>query len=251
MEKLINPSVLLVGDLIVLSERIMEITSPLTGGDEKVTNLHTNLFLIYERLVNCQKNADKSLFTEELTVLDKRRCRALIELRDVIQGMTVAMPNEMSLKASNLSTIIDKYCAEAYQLGYKAETSKLISLIYEFDLPASQALLTDLQIIPLYESLKAAQTAYDEVSQQRSEEISKKINETESITQIQEEIIPALINLTSIIQLYYHLDPAKYGVMYNQMITFIMEVNSNAQSRQTGKQRIPDTPTSNFLLAGL
>ena len=236
MEKLIIPSILLVSDLILLSERILEITRPLIGGDDKVSYLHTNLSLIYERLVKNQEDAAKNLFTDELDVLDKRRCRALIELRDAIQGMSVVMPNEMSQKALKLSAIVDKYCADAYQLGYKAETSMLISFIYEFDLPANQALLADLHIIPMFESLKVAQTTYDEVSQKRSEEINKRINETETATQIQEEIIPTLISLSSVIQLYYHLDPAKYGHMYNQMITFIMEVNSSARSRQGRKQ---------------
>lgn len=238
MEKLIIPPILLVTDLILLSERILEITRPLIGGDDKVTHLHANLTLIYERLVENQNNAGKNLFEEELDVLDKRRCRALIELRDTIQGMSVAMPNQMSAKASVLSAIIDKYCAQANQPGFKVETSTLISFIYEFDLPANQALLTDLHIIPLYQSLKGAQTTYDEMNQQRSEEINKQVDESESTTQIQEEIIPALISLTSIIQLYYHLDPAKYGLMYNQMITYVMEVNSNARSRQGRKQHI-------------
>ncbi len=236
MEKLIISSILFVSDLILLSERILEITRPLIRGDDRVSNLHNDLSLIYERLVKNQENAGKNLFTDELEVLDKRRCRALIELRDAIQGMSVAMPNEMSQEASKLFATVDRYCAEAYQLEYKPETSTFISFIYEFDLPANQALLADLHLIPMYESLKAAQTTYDEVSQKRSEEINKRINETESATQIQEEIIPALISLSNIIQLYYHLDPAKYGHMYNQMITFIMEVNSNARARQSRKQ---------------
>jgi hypothetical protein len=237
MEKLIIPSILLVTDLILLSERILEITRPLIGGDDKVTYLHANLTLIYEQLVDNQNYAGKNLFEEELGVLDKRRCRALFELLDVIQGMSVALPNEMSSKASDLIAIIDKYCPEAYQPGFKVETSMLVSFIYEFDLPANQVLLTDLHIIPLYQSLKGAQTTYDEVSQQRSEEINKRVNESESTTQIEEEIISALISLTTMIQFYYHLDPAKYGLMYNQMITFIVEVNSNARSLQSRKQR--------------
>jgi hypothetical protein len=209
----------------------------LIGGDDKVTYLHANLTLIYEQLVDNQNYAGKNLFEEELGVLDKRRCRALFELLDVIQGMSVALPNEMSSKASDLIAIIDKYCPEAYQPGFKVETSMLVSFIYEFDLPANQVLLTDLHIIPLYQSLKGAQTTYDEVSQQRSEEINKRVNESESTTQIEEEIISALISLTTMIQFYYHLDPAKYGLMYNQMITFIVEVNSNARSLQSRKQR--------------
>jgi hypothetical protein len=242
MEKLIIPSILLVTDLVLLSERILEITRPLIGGDDKVTNLHANLTLIYERLVDNQKNAGKNLFEEELGVLDKRRSRALFELRDVVQGMSVALLNEMSSKASDLIAIIDKYCPEAYQPGFKVETSMLISFIYEFDLPAIQALLTDLHIIHLYQSLKGAQTTYDEINQQRSEEIKKRVNESESTTQIQEEIIPALISLTTTIQFYYHLDPAKYGFMFNQMTTFILEVNANARSRQSRRQRIGENP---------
>jgi hypothetical protein len=235
MEKLIIPSILLTGDLILLSERVLEITRSLIGSNDKISNLHITLSHLYERLVKNQENAGENLFADELDILDKRRCRALIGMRDTIQGMSIVLPNEMSQKASRLGEIINKYCAEACLPGYKAETSMLISLIYEFDLPDNQALLADLHIFTQYESLKGAQIAYDEVSQKRSEAINKRANESESVTQIQEEILPALISLISIIQLYYQLDPAKYGDRYNRMISFITEVNSNARSRQARK----------------
>lgn len=245
MEKLIIPSILLAGDLMLLSERLLEITRSLIGSNDKISNLHINLSQLYERLVKNQEDAGKNLYADELDILDKRRCRALIGMRDTIQGMSIVLPNEMSPKASKLCEIINKYCAEAYLPGYKAETSMLISFIYEFDLPDNLALLADLHILTQYESLKGAQIAYDEVSQKRSEAINKRVNESESESQIQEEILLALTSLISTIQLYYQLDPAKYGDTYNRMISSITEVNSNARSRQVRRQYSEDNKVFN------
>jgi hypothetical protein len=241
MEKLIIPSILFISDVIPLSERILKITQQLTESDVKVKDLHTNVSRIYERLVKNQKNTGKSRLTEELILLDKRRDRALIALRDIIHGMSVSLPDETSTNAAKLYAIIDKYGAQIYKLGYKAETAMLISLFNEFDLAVNQKLLTGLNIGMFYESLKAAQIAFDAVSQQRSEEINVKTNESEAATQILEEMFPALISLVAMIQLYYQLEPAKYGTIYNQLNTYITEVNTTARARKTRKQKSGNT----------
>lgn len=94
----------------------------------------------------------------------------------------------------------------------------------------------------MYESLKIAQADFDQVSQRKSEEINAKANDTEAATQILEEMYPALTNLVAIIQLYDQLEPDKYGTIFNQMVSYITEVNATARARQTRKQKPPDTP---------
>ena len=242
MEKLIISSILLVSDVIPLSERILKITQPLTETEPKIRDLHNCVSHIYGRLVKNQKNVNKSPLTEELILSDKRRNQALIAVRDVVHGLSVALSDEVSAKAAKLYVIIDKYCSNAYKLGYKAETSVLISLIREFDQEVCQNLLTDLHINFLYESLKSAQAAFDLLSQRKSEEINAKANDTEAATQILEEMYPALTNLVALIQLYNQLEPDKYGPTFNQMISYITEVNSTARARQTRKQKSPDAP---------
>ncbi len=242
MEKLIISSILIVSDVIPLSERILKITQPLTENDTKIRDLHYRASQIYERLVKNQKNLHKSPLTEELVRNDIRRNRALIALRDVIHGFSVALIEGLSGSAAKLYLIIDKYCADLYQLGYKAETAMLISLIKEFDQEVNQKLLTDLNLNSLYESLKSAQKDFDLVSQRKSEEKNARANDSESATQILDEMYPALTDLVAIIQLYNQLEPDKYGSVFNQMVIYITEVNATARARQTRKEKTPDTP---------
>lgn len=58
-------------------------------------------------------------------------------------------------------------------------------------------------------------------------------NDSEAATEILHELFPALTSLVAIIQLYYHLDPPKYGVIYNQMVTYITETNTVARQRKS------------------
>ena len=245
MEKLIISSILLVRDVIPLSERILKITQPLTETETKIRDLHSKVSLVYDRLVKNQKSIKKSPLTDELIQSDKLRNRALIALRDVIHGLSVALSDELSARATILYLIINKYSTHIYNLGYKAETSVLISLFKEFDQEINQKLLSDLNLNSLYESLKNAQAAFDLVSQRKSEEINTKTNDSEAATEILEEMYPALINLVALIQLYNQLEPEKYGIVFNQMNSFITEVNSIARARQTRKHKSPEAPVTN------
>ena len=188
------------------------------------------------RLVRNQKNSNKSALTEELVRLDKRRARAFIGLRDILHGMSVSLYEESNAKASRLYTIIDKYGTQLYKLGYQAETAMLISLFADFDQTENRLLLADLGILPFYDSLKAAQEAFNLISEQKAEELTEYKNESEAATEILPELFPALTSLVAIIQLYYHLDPPKYGVIYNQMVTYITETNTVARQRKSRRE---------------
>ena len=236
MEKLIIPSILTVGDVIPLCECILKVTLPLTENDSRIKELHTKLSQINIRLVRNQKNTSKNSLTEELIRLDKRRARAFIGLRDILHGMSVSLYEESNSRASRLYAIIDKYGTQLYKLGYQAETAMLISLFADFDQTENRLVLADLGIIPYYESLKTAQEAFSLVSEQKADEKTDHDNTSEAATDILSELFPALTSLVAIIQLYFHLDPPKYGLIYNQMITYITETNAIARGRKTRKE---------------
>ena len=166
MEKLIIPSILSVSDVIPLCERILKTTQPLTENDNRIKELHTRLTVVYDRLVKNQKNTNKSSLTEELIRLDKRRARAFIGLRDILHGMSVSLCDEYNIKASKLYAIIDKYGTQLYKFGYQAETAMLTSLFADFNLTENRLILTDLNIVPFYESLETAQKDFNSVSDQ-------------------------------------------------------------------------------------
>lgn len=236
MEKLIIPSILLVSDVISMSERILKVTQPLTAIDPKFSDLHIKTNSIFNRLVKNQKSTNKSSLTENLILADKDRDCGFICLRDILHGMSVSLLAEASSKAAKLYTIIDKFGTQIYKLGYKAESATLLSLLSEFDRPENQQLLTDLGILAFYNSLKESENAFVSLSQQKSDEKTVQTNESEAATDILPEIFPALTNLVSMLQLYSELEPASYGEIYNQVVTYITEVNTIARARKTRKQ---------------
>ncbi|MBK5215167.1 MAG: hypothetical protein JJE55_16090, partial [Flavobacteriaceae bacterium] len=73
MEKIIIPSLLSVSDGILMADRILETSQPLTVNDPKLFKFHATLSSVKTRLLKNQKNSNKSLLTGDLILLDKRR----------------------------------------------------------------------------------------------------------------------------------------------------------------------------------
>ncbi|HZK93200.1 MAG TPA: DUF6261 family protein [Prolixibacteraceae bacterium] len=236
MEKIIIPSLLSVSDGILMADRILETSQPLTVNDPKLLKRHTTLSSVKTRLLKNQKNSNKSLLTGDLILLDKRRNSALNALKNILYGMSVSLIEDVSKKAAKPFAIIEKYGGKTYNMGYKEETSNLLSLFLDFDLPANNALLADLGILPFYESLKAAQIAFDTVSKQKSDQKAEQANDSEPATDILTELTPAMTNVMAMIELNNQDDPETYGDVYNKLVTYINEINTAARARKTRKQ---------------
>jgi len=240
MEKLIVPSLLSVSDVILMAERFEKTIQPLTEIDPKIKNLYNELISVYKRLVKNQKNGSKSLLTGELLQLGKRRNRARIAFRDILHGISVSLIEENSAKASKLYTIYEKHGATANKAGYKKTTALLILLIAEFDLPANQILLNELNLSPYYESLKTAQATFDSKSKQKSDEKTILAADSEPATAISEELITAMEDLLAMIQLNNQIDKTTYGEIYNQLVTYVNEINTTARARKSRKHNSND-----------
>ena len=236
MEKLIIASLLSVSDGILMADRILEIVLPLTVNDPKLLKLYTTLLAIKKRLVKNQKNSNKNLLTGDLILLDKRRNCALAAIRFMLHGMSVSLIEDISRKAAKPNAIITKYGGKVYRMGYKEETANLISLFSEFDLPANNALLADLGVLPYYESLKTAQTIFDTVSKQKLDQKADQTNDSEAATAILTELTPAMTDLMAMIELNSRLDGDIYSETFNQLVTYINEINATARARKTRKQ---------------
>jgi len=236
MEKIIIPSLLLVSDGILISGRMLKTSLPLTVNDPKLLKLHTKLTSVYNRLVKNQKYSIRSPLTDRLIQLDKRRNNALTAIKSIVYGMSVSLIEETSKNASILYDIILKYGAKVYSMGYKEETANLISLFSDFDLPANNALLNELGILPFYESLKTAHLAFDTLCNQKSDHKTEQIVDSEAATAILTELIPAMTNLLAMIELNNQFDPETYSEAYNQLVTYINEINATARARKTRKQ---------------
>jgi len=240
MEKLIIPSLLSVSDGVLMAERFEKTIQPLTEIDPKIKNLYSGLSSVYKRLVKNQKNATKNPLTGELLQLGKRRNRARIALRDILHGISVSLIEVPSAKALKLYAIFEKHAATTHKPGYKNETAILILLTAEFDLPANQILLNELNLSPYYESLKTAQTIFDSTSKQKSDEKTNLAADSEPTAAILEELITAMTDLLAMIQLNNQLDKATYGEIYNQLVTYVNEINTSARARKTRKQNSND-----------
>jgi len=241
MEKLIVPSLLSVSDGVLMAERFEKTTQPLAEKDPKIKDLHTRMSSVYKRLVKNQKNASKSRLTGELLQLGKRRNQARIAFRDILHGISVSLLEEPKAKALKLYAIFEEYGAAGYQPGYKKGTTILISLISEFDSPDNQALLKELNLIPYYESLKSAHEIFDSVNKDKSDEKTILAANSEPANAILEELITAMTDLLGMIQLNNQLDKAAYGEIYNQLVTYINEINTTARARKTRKQNNSET----------
>ena len=236
MEKLIVPTLLSVSDGILMAERFEKTIQPLIETDPKVWNLYQGMTSVSRRLVKNQKNGTKSPLTGELLRLGKRRSRARIAFCNILHGISVSLIEEPSAKASKLYAIFEKHGATADKSGYKKVTAMLISLISEFDLPANQDLLRELNLLPFYESLKTAHQIFDSVSKQKSDEKAIRIADSEPAITILEELITAMEDLLAMIQLNNQIDKATYGEIYNQLVTYVNEINTTARARKTRKQ---------------
>ena len=240
MEKLIVPSLLSVSDGILMAERFEKTIQPLTEIDPKIKNLHSGLSSVYKRLVKNQKNASKNPLTGELLQLGKRRDRSRIALRDILHGISVSLIEVPSAKALKLYAIFEKHGATAHKPGYKNETAILILLIAEFDLPANQILLNELNLSPYYESLKTAHAIFDSKSKQKSDEKTILAIDSEPTTAILEELITAMEDLLAMVRLNNQIDKVTYGEIYSQLVTYINEINTSARARKTRKQNSND-----------
>ncbi len=235
MEKLIVPSLLSVSDGVLMAERFEKTIQALIETDPKVKNLYNGMTSVYKRLVKNQKNGGKSLLTGELLQLGKRRNRARIAFFNILYGISVSLIEESKAKALKLYAIFEKHGATADKAGYKKATAMLISLISEFDLPANQVLLRELNLLPFYESLKTAHQIFDSVSKQKSDEKAILAADSEPATAILEELISAMTDILAMIQLNNQIDKATYSEIYNQLVTYINEINTTARARKTRK----------------
>ena len=236
MEKLIISSLLSVSDVVNLTDEILKITLPAKATDAKFSDLHSKTKLVYDRLVKNQKNTLKSELTDQLLASDKNRDAAYLSFRYMVNGLSLSILEATAAKASKLLAILEKHGKDVYRLGYKAETAILISLFQEFDLPENQQLLTDLSLVPYYQSLKTAQDEFDLVSSQKTDELTLKETDSEAATQVLDEMNPALNNLVAMLQLYSELEPDVYSDMFNRVLTCINETNAVARARKTRKQ---------------
>ena len=236
MEKLIVPSLLSVSDGILMAERFKETIQNLIENDPKIKHLYNGLTSVYNRLVKNQTIGVKSPLTEKMLQLGKRRNNARIALREILHGISVSLLEEPSAKAFKLYAIFEKYDATANKPGYKKATAILISLIDEFDLPANQDLLKELNLMPFYESLKSAQAIFISTNKKKSDEKTTLASDSEPATPILEELITIMTDLLAIIQINTQLDKATYSETYNQLVTFINEINTSARARKTRKQ---------------
>ena len=65
--------------------------------------------------------------------------------------------------------------------------------------------------------------------------------DSEPATAILEELITAMEDLLAMIQLNNQMDKATYGEIYNQLVTYITEINTTARARKTRKQSSNDS----------
>lgn len=232
MGKLIVPSVLTISDVVSMSEHILGVTQHLTSCDLKIKDLHTRTCLIYNRLLKNQKHSINDSLTEELILLDNRRDRAFIALRDILHGISVSLEDGINDKAAKLYAILDKFGIHTYRLGYKAETTVLISLFSYLDLAGNQKLLGELGILHFYDSLKEAHKAFIKAGKQKSLVKPKLFNESDPVAHILEELLSVLTNLVALIQLNTQLNPELYESTYNQLVSYITGINAIARTRK-------------------
>jgi hypothetical protein len=243
MNKLIIPSLLNVGEVISMADYVLKTTESFTATDPRMNQLHQSLLSAYNRLVKNQKYSPLSQHTLELINRDKRRDRGHISFRDIVQGMSVSIIDEVAALAVPLYALIEKYGTQLYTLGYQAESSLLKSMFADFDKPENQQRMASLNILPYYEALKTAETEFIAINSLKTEEKSASKQDQEAATDVAPEVILAMTKLVALLQVYAEVEPAIYGTSFNNVATFIAELTTAARARKTRKGNNGDGET--------
>ena len=235
MNKLIIPSLLNVGEVISMADYVLKTTENFISTDPRMNQLHQSLLSAYNRLVKNQKYSPQSLHTLEAINRDKRRDRGYISFRDIVEGMSVSIIDDVAALAIPLYALIEKYGTQLYTSGYQAESSLLKSMFAEFDKPDNQDKLVTLNIIQFYDALKTAEAEFLAISSLKTEEKSTTKQEQEAATNVSPEVILALTKLVALLQVYAEVEPTVYGTAYQNIATFIAEITATARARKTRK----------------
>jgi hypothetical protein len=235
MNKLIIPSLLNVGEVISMADYVLKTTEIFIATDPRMNQLHQNLLSDYNRLVKNQKYSPQSLHTLEVINRDKRRDRGFISFRDIVQGLSLSLIDEVATLAVPLYALIEKYGTQLYSLGYQAESSLLKSMFADFDKPENQEKLVTLNIIQFYDALKTAEAEFIAISSLKTEEKSATKQDQEAAGDVAPEVISDLTKLVALLQVYAEVETTIYGTAYQNIATFIAETTATARARKTRK----------------
>ncbi len=243
MKQLFIPSLYSVDELVNIGERTLNFLEPLVESDPKLKKQFQSFEGLYDELVDNQVSTTDGPLTVELALADEKRDQAFRCFKFISQGMSMSLLADSATNGVMVYEVIEKYGIDLYRVGYKAETGLLISVFGELDKTKNQAAMTELGLLPYYESLKTAQTEFDSLHKQSDALKAEASKNKRPASTIKKEYTPELEKLLSLYQLYAELDAENYAESYAQLVEYIKEVNATARARQTRKENEPEEVT--------
>ena len=237
MDKLLITSLYNIGDTTYLAQKVLEYSLSLTSTDVNLKKLHDELQDLYSQILEVLEQSGKSSLTIMLKSEDKLRDQGFICLRDQLCGASLSLVSERAAKAKTLFSILERLGTSLYLRGYKAETNHLESLFQSFDDDEMQTLLTDLGFSVDYQALKTAQSSFLNVQQERYDEQTTNSNTKGPAGTLANQMLPVIEDIVAYVQLFGKLDAANYKASYDLIITVVSEVNEDARTRQTIKDK--------------
>lgn len=184
-----------------------------------------------------------SILTDDLVALDARRDDALVGIRTVALGYARHFTPATKAASERILACIDKYGSTIQNQNMLAETETLRNLIADFETDAPvTAALTTLNLMPWVAELKAANSEFNQVYLQRTQEAGEKPGD--SMATKRKPAVDAYRKLIKTLDAKNTLDPtpALTSLMKN-LNELIDKYNQLIANRSGGKDK-PAEPTA-------
>ncbi len=166
----LHTSLLLNEELVVASERLSILWTPLLAGDPMLARISAEADADRGAIVAAGSRQAASDFTGPLGEADARRDAAFMTLRDFTDGWVsnpVATP-EQAAAAGRLQAIFSTHGRTLHRLGYTRQSGKMTQLLSDLAKPTSVADLAALGLTAVEGALRSAQGEFEQLKSDKA-----------------------------------------------------------------------------------
>jgi hypothetical protein len=236
-------SLLTIEELSAAGARLLPIITPLIAGNPLLIAIATAAQDHHSAIVLASSRQASSNYTGPLKEADATRDAAFSSLRDYCAtGMKdpIATP-ERRAAAARLVQIIALHGNTLHHLGYNRQSGKMTALIADLGKASATADLTALNLLPLFNQLSAAQSAFEEIV---AEKTAVEGGETlPTFAEHRPELERQLNLLLAAIEEWHDLAPSPASTAaVGQMDEIIVQIATPALTRRTKSEPTPTLP---------
>ena len=198
-----------------------------------VAKILAMVITLNKQLTKSLNTSFKSAHAKILKTLDTKRDDAFRALRDYLLACSRRLNDVFRQHATKLITTIKIHGWSLWNENYQEESSKMDSLITDFEKEEAQASLTTLVMLEWFEEMKTAQAEFENAFQDKASDDIKK--DFVAIKQIRPKLISNISALINRIDenIKYSENPEEHAGWLKTLNNIIEETAVVAKSRQT------------------